>query len=109
MAVSCQSGGGADAGGETVSMKQERLRIQCFLERELGWSVLNAECKRSYDIKTGHSLGQDGGTGLGLLFHLNNPKQNKTKNPKQTKNKTTPPTHTHTKGNQPDNGLNHGS
>jgi len=41
-----------------------------FLEWELGLSVLNAEYKRNYDIKTGiNSFGQDGGKGSDLPFY----------------------------------------
>lgn len=44
--------------------------------------MLNAECKRSCDIKTGPSFGQDGGKGIRFTLP---PKQPKTKQNKKQK------------------------
>lgn len=55
--------------------KQEWMCIWCFLERGTGLSVLNAEYKRNYDIKTGiNSFGQDGGKGIQFTLLPNQPK-----------------------------------
>ena len=59
--------------------KQEWMCIWCFLERGIGLSILNAEYKRNYDIKTGINsfMSQDGGKGIRFTLLPNQSKTNK--------------------------------
>lgn len=73
----------SDAREEAMSVKkQEWMCIRCFLERELGLSVLNVEYKRSCDSNT-CSFGQAGRKGIRFTRLSKQPKI-KTKRPQTT-------------------------